>query len=153
MRTALVAVIALVGIVLISCGGDDDQTPTSPNDSGISALVGTWSIEVWEYSLASDTSQKTDWVVTSGLSGSLTVAQDGAFAVTPALDFGNGSDFGQLTVQADSIYWDGEGDEEWVRFELEMPLLTLHWPETSFVDLDKNGIPEDTWLRVILRRA
>ena len=153
MRIALITIAVFAAILLISCGGDDDHTPTSPNGLDISALVGTWNIEVWEYSLATDTSQKADWVITSGLSGSLTIAQDGAFTVTPALDGGFGSDHGALTVQADSIYWDGQNDKEWVRFELEAPLLTLYWPETSFVDMDQNGTPEDTWLRVVLRRT
>ena len=153
MRITLITAALLAAMILISCGGDDDQPPTSSNDSGIAALVGTWNIEIWEHSLASDTSQKVDWVVTMGLSGSLTITQDGAFTVTPALDGGFGSDFGDLTVQADSIYWDGENDEEWVRFELKSPLLILYWPETSFVDMDQDGTPEDTWLRVVLRRT
>ena len=151
MRTFLITITILVAILLISCG-EDEQSPASSSGLTISDLVGIWEIEVWEYSLASDTSQKVDWVASQGLSGSLTIASDGSFTVAPALDGGSGNDHGTLTIDADSIYWDGEADEEWVRFELVNSLLTLYWPETTFIDMDLDGNPEDTWLRVVLRR-
>lgn len=153
MRSFLITVAVLVAAIMVSCGKDDKSSPTASNGKTISDLEGTWNIEIWEYSLASDTSQKVDWVMTKGLVGNLTVSTNGAFAVVPALDGGTGDDFGQLTLQADSIYWDGENDEEWVRFELRTSQLVLYWPETSFVDMDQNGTPEDAWLKVVLRRT
>lgn len=152
MQSAPVRVMAAIAAILfgVACG---DSAPTEVvKTATLSDLVGTWTVEVWEYSRASDASQKADWVVTQGLTGSLTVATDGAFQVTPALDSGTGNDDGQLTVEGDSIYWNGQNDEEWVRFELATT-LTVYWPETSFVDMDRDSQPEDAWLRVVFRRV
>jgi hypothetical protein len=133
-----------------ACGGDDSVTGSEVVT--IADLVGIWIVEIWEYSRASDTTQKADWVVTKGLTGNLNIGSDGSFTVTPALDGGTGSDDGHLTVQGDSIYWDGQNDEEWVQFELGST-LTVRWPETSFVDMDQDSSPEDAWLRVVFRRS
>jgi len=51
-------------------------------------------------------------------------------------------------MEADSLYWDGENDEEWVHFTLGTDLLTLEWPEVELVDMDQDGTPEDVWLVV-----
>ena len=143
---------AIVCAVVLAAACDGDDSVTGSEGVTIADLVGTWTVEIWEYSRASDTGEKADWVVTKGLSGTLNVGSDGSFTVTPALDFGAGSDDGHLTVQGDSIYWDGQNDEEWVRFELNST-LTVHWSETSFVDMDQDSSPEDAWLRVVFRRT
>ena len=60
-------------------------------------------------------------------------------------------------MEADSLYWDGENDEEWVHFTLGTDLLgtdllTLEWPEVEFVDMDQDGTPEHVWLVVIYEK-
>jgi hypothetical protein len=151
MRWHTLIACAVAAAFIVACSGDDgDPPPAAPTGITIADLVGSWDIEVWEYALAADTSQKVDWVST-GLSGTLTIAANGSFTVSPALDAGIGADDGTLTVQGDSIYWDGRNDEEWVHFELNTT-LTVRWPETSFVDMDSDSSPEDCWLRVVFRR-
>jgi hypothetical protein len=48
-------------------------------------------------------------------------------------------DFGQLTLQSDSLYWD---DEEWMHSNLAGRMLALIWPEDELVDMDRDGEPE-----------
>jgi hypothetical protein len=136
-------------VLAAACGGDSN----GPSNAVIADLVGTWQIQVWEYSRATNASDRVDWVVTNGLSGTLIIDSHGLFTVAPMLPAGFGQDHGTLTLQGDSLYWDGENDEEWVRFQLSGATLTLHWPETEFVDMNLNGDPEDAWLRVVLRRT
>jgi hypothetical protein len=136
-------------LLAIACGGSD---PTGPEPSGIAGLVGTWRISKWEYTLAADPSHTVDWVALTGLSGALTITVNADFTVQPRLPGGFGSDFGHLTLQGDSLYWDGEDDEEWVRFTRAGSTLTLVWPEVELVDMDLDSVPEDVRLRVVLVR-
>ncbi|HEU5305451.1 MAG TPA: hypothetical protein VFU40_12455 [Gemmatimonadales bacterium] len=103
-------------------------------------------------SLATDPSTTADWVAIAGLSGSLVIAANGDFSATPRLPDGFGHDQGSLTLQGDSLYWDGEDDEEWVHFTHVGQTLTLFWPEEESVDMDRNGEPEDVRLRVVFDR-
>ena len=135
--------------LLSACG---DGGGTGPNVDAIADLAGTWTITRWEYSLDSDPSLTADWVALIGLTGGLTIRPDGSFSVTPALPGGFGIDDGQLSLDADSLYWDGNNDEEWVRFTLAGSRLTLWWPEVEVVDIDRDGQPEDVRLEVELRR-
>jgi hypothetical protein len=125
---------------------------SGPNPVTLADLVGSWDIGSWEYTLASDPAITVDWVASQDLTGSLTIESDGSFTVTPRLPGGFGTDDGTLTVAGDSLYWDGEDSEEWVRFALVRGILVLHWPEVELVDMDQNGQPEDVWLRVGLIR-
>jgi len=138
-----------VAEMLFACGGNDG---TGPHALTIADLAGNWTVTDWEYSLALDPSHQVDWV-DLGLSGSLTIAPNGDFQVTPMLPSGFGVDHGTLSVQGDSIYWNGENDEEWVHFTLTANTLTLPWPEVEVVDMDGDGQPEDVHLRVVLRRS
>jgi hypothetical protein len=135
-------------LVALGCSSDGG---TEPNPTTLDDLAGTWSIEQWSWSLAPSGEGPVDWVATMGLSGALTVTASGEFTVTPALPGGFAHDFGTLTLQGDSLYWDGENDEEWVRFTLAGTTLTLVWPEAEVVDIDQDGTPEDGYRRVILR--
>lgn len=89
-----------VAAVLFACGGNDG---TGPRIVTIADLAGSWIVTDWEYSLTVDPSRKIDWV-DLGLTGSLTIAPNGDFPVTPMLPSGFGVDYGTLTVQGDSIY-------------------------------------------------
>jgi hypothetical protein len=141
------SLITLTVLLLGACGSN---STTEPGDITLAGLAGSWQIVHWEYSRASDPSDKVDWVALTDLSGSLAITSSGAFTVTPRLPGGFGQDFGQLTLQGDSVYWDGEDDEEWVHLTLAGRTLTLLWPEDELVDMDLDGEPEDTRLRVVL---
>jgi hypothetical protein len=134
---------------LAGCG---DSGGTGPTAITIGALQGSWGVETWQYVRAGDPAVAVDWVAQYGLTGGLTIQPDGAFAVSPALPGGFGQDFGNLTADGDSLFWDGENDEEWVHASLAGPVLTLDWPEVELVDMDRDGTPEDVRLRVVLRR-
>jgi hypothetical protein len=135
--------IAVAAVLLAACGDT-----TGVRVETIADLAGTWDVSVWEYSLASDVSQKNDWVATEDLNGALYIEPNGEFAMLVEFPWGFGRDYGTLSVQGDAIYWDGGGDEESVPFEDVGNTLTLHWPEEEFVDMDRDGEPEDAWLRM-----
>lgn len=136
-------------LLLLAC---DSDRPTEARGTVLADVTGTWQLTRWEYSLAADLSRKVDWVALHGLSGSLTIAANGDFTVTPRLPGGFGQDHGQLTLQGDSLYWDGEDDEEWVHLILVGRTLTLSWPEEETVDMDRDGRPEGVRLQVVLHR-
>jgi hypothetical protein len=148
-RSSFVLALMLGGGGLIGCG---DSGNTDPSPITIAALQGSWNILNWKYSRSDNPAVTVDWVAQYGLTGTFTVEPGGAFEVTPALPSGFAQDFGTLTVSGDSLFWDGENDEEWVRFSLAGGVLTLDWPEVELVDMDKDGSPEDVRLRVVLRR-
>ena len=135
----------LAALLLAACNSD----PGAPSGGDV---VGEWHVTSWEYSLVSDPNVHADWVDLTHLTGTLTIGAAGSFSVTPALPSGFGHDQGQLTFQGDSIYWDGENDEEWVHFTLIGSKLTLVWPEAEVIDLDHDGQPEDALLKVVLTR-
>ena len=139
--------ITLTVLLLGACGS---ESTTEPGHVTLADLARGWQIVHWEYSRASDPSDKVDWVALTDLSGSLAITSSGAFIVTPRLPGGFGQDFGQLTLQGDSLYWDGEDDEEWVHLTLAGRTLTLLWPEDELIDMDLDGEPEDARLRVVL---
>ena len=144
--------IGLAATVLVAACGDGATGPQ--RITSIAELQGTWMIVVWEYSLAADTSRKVDWVVSEGLTGTLSIGPSGDFTLeinVPAL--GTFQDLGTLSLRGDTIYYDGEGDEELVPFELRGNTLTLFWPETELVDMDGDGQPEDVWLRRVFERT
>jgi hypothetical protein len=136
--------IAVAVVLLAACGGD-----TTGLVQTIADLAGAWDVSVWEYSLASDTTQKNDWVATQGLNGTLYIEPNGEFAMLVEFPWDFGRDYGTLSVQGDAIYWDGRGDEELVPFEVAGSTLNLHWPEEELVDVDRDGEPEDAWLRMV----
>jgi hypothetical protein len=138
-----------VALVLLGTACGDGSGPRQPS---LNDLVGTWTIQVWEYALAAKPDSTLDWVSFRALHGTLSVTATGAFTVTPALPGGFGSDDGTLIVSGDALYWDGQNDEEWVHFDLTGSQLTLYWPEVELVDMDHDGEPEDVRLRVVLRR-
>jgi hypothetical protein len=152
MWCSAVVTSVIATVLLLGCGDDNGAGSNGSDSIVIGDLAGTWNVEVWEYALASDSSQKVDWVDLMGLSGTLTISQNGDFTVTPRLPGGFGHDDGTLTLHADSLYWDGEDDEEWVRFELTAT-LSVFWPETEFVDMNQDGTPEDAYLKVVFRRT
>ena len=110
-------------------------------------------VVVWEYSRDGDTSRKVDWVVTEGLTGTFSIAQTGDFTLDVDFPWGSRQDRGTLSLQGDAIYYDGEGDEELVPFELRGNALTLFWPETELLDVDRDGEPEAVWLRAVFERT
>jgi hypothetical protein len=134
----------LVLCLLPACGSDDN--PAKPKPGPLASLAGAWDLRNWTYSRVDSPSIQVDWVVQDTLSGALTIQESGAFTVSPALPGGGGTDFGTLTVQADSIYWDGENDEQWVGFTRSEPFLTLEWRESELVDMDHDGQPESVYL-------
>jgi hypothetical protein len=89
-------------LLLGACGTD---SATEPDDIPLANLAGSWQVVHWEYSRASNPLEKSDWVALLGLSGSLAITAGGDFTVTPKLAGGFRQDFGQLTLQADSLYW------------------------------------------------
>lgn len=135
--------IAAAAALLAACGDTTGLVET------IADLAGTWDVSVWEYSLASDVSQKTDWVATQDLNGTLYIEPNGEFAMLVEFPWGFGRDYGTLSVEGDAIYWDGQGDEELVPFEVAGNTLTLRWPEEELVDVDRDGEPKDAWLRMV----
>lgn len=137
------ALIAVVAALLAACDGTTGLVET------IADLAGTWEVSVWEYSRADDTSQKNDWVATQDLNGTLYIEPNGEFAMLVEFPWGFGRDYGTLSVQGDAIYWDGQGDEELVPFDAAGNRLTLSWPEVELVDIDRDGEPEDAWLRMV----
>lgn len=142
--------IALVAAALLAACGDDSTGPQRVGS--IADLAGTWSVTAWEYSLAADTTQKTDWVDTQDLNGTLHIQSSGSFATLVEYPWGFGRDYGVMSVEDGTIYWDGENDEEYVPFELVGDVLTARWPEEDVVDVDRDGEPEDAWLRMTFRR-
>ncbi len=134
--------------VVLLGGCSDDSNPTQSTPEGLASIAGTWNLHSWVYSRDDNPAQTVDWVSLLGLSGTLVIAGSGEFSVSPALPGGFGQDHGDLTMEADSLYWDGENDEEWVHFTLGTDLLTLEWPEVELVDMDQDGTPEDVWLVV-----
>ncbi|NIR46649.1 MAG: hypothetical protein GWN99_19775 [Gemmatimonadetes bacterium] len=147
MRTSLAVLLAVA--LLAACGGDS----TGPQQvDSIDDLAGTWSVTTWEYSLATDTTQKTDWVATQALNGTLHIQSSGDFASLIEFPWGFGRDYGEMRVEDGTIYWNGQNDEEFVPFQLVGDVLTARWPEQEFVDVDRDGQPEDAWLRMVFRR-
>ena len=136
-------------VLLCACGS---KGATEVEVTTVADLAATWHLTQWEYALAADPSTTADWVAFGGLSGVLGITASGDFTVTPRLPGGSGEDQGRLTLQGDSVYWDGEDDEEWVRFTLVGRRLTLFWPEEEYVDMDRDGEPEDVRLRVVFER-
>lgn len=126
---------------------------SAPSAISFSDLVGTWQLKAWVYSLAAKPDSTVDWVRFRALTGSLVIAANDSFTVTPMLPGGFAHDYGTLTLDADSLYWDGQNDEEWIRLTLSGSQLTLDWPETEFVDMDQDGQPEDANLRVVFGRS
>lgn len=151
MKSTFVSVFALVALLLISCSKDDLQITSSSTGLDISALAGVWDVEVWEYSLASDTSQKIDWVITRGLSGTLTISDNGDFTFNYIIAIDTMSGAGTLTLSADTLYINGN-DNDPPRFELNIPILTLFSTEAELVDIDLDGKPEDVWQKIVYRR-
>jgi hypothetical protein len=98
----------LTFLLLGACGTD---SATDPGDTTLADLAGSWQVVHWEYSRASDPSDKVDWVALQGLTGALAITGSGDFTVMPRLPGGFGQDSGRLTLQGDSLYWDGEDDE------------------------------------------
>ena len=141
----LMTVAAAALLAAAACSSDDG---TGPVQVGLADLVGTYSLSRWTYARADQPESTADWVDLLDLSGSLHLTSNGAFTVAPALPGGFGSDEGVLSVDGDSIYWDGNNDEEWVRFRLEGDVLTLTWPEVEVVDMDRDGEPEEVRLEV-----
>ncbi|HSJ13488.1 MAG TPA: hypothetical protein VK939_03680 [Longimicrobiales bacterium] len=135
----------LVAMTLAACSKDT----AGPENGG---LTGNWVLEAWVWTHAQNPALTVDWVQTRSLTGTLDIEGDGSFTSTPMLPLGVGSDYGELTIDGDSIYWNGRNDEEWVRFTLGGNRLTLYWPEWEIVDMDQDGEPEDAWLRVRFRR-
>ena len=146
--TAKRVVLPLGLTLLLACGNSD---PVSPQ-MDLTTLAGTWSLTGWQYTSVAHPTDRVDWVSSFNLTGSLSVTSDGAFTIAPALPGGFGSDFGSLTMDADSIYWDGENDEQWVGATLTGSTLTLDWREVEFVALHRDGVPQDVRLVVTLRR-
>ena len=135
-------------LLFVACGDDS----TGPGQVTMADLAGTWNLEVYEYSLATDTTQKADWVQTLGLTGILEIEADGSFEGTVEFPSSTGYDYGHLTIDADSIYWNGEASPEWVRFVLAAHLI-LFWPEPEYVDFDQDGNPEDCFHRIEYSRV
>ena len=133
-----------------ACGKDDKST--NPTPGPLAGLAGTWDLKSWTFFRAADPSDSVDWVAQFDLTGNLAIEENGGFSVEPALPGGFGQDYGTLTLQADSLYWDGENDEEWVHFTRVEPVLTLVWPEVEFADMDRDGQPEDVLLKVAYQR-
>ena len=139
-------------LFLVQASGCRDGNTVKPQPPDRTSLTGTWDLRAWTYRRDDDTTQSVDWVSLRGLTGTLTVAANGDFQVTPALASGGGSDHGALTQSADSLYWDGENDEEWVHFGIYGRMLVLDWPETEVVDMDRDGQPEHAWLRATFEK-
>jgi hypothetical protein len=139
--------IAAAAVLLAACGD-----PTGLKVETIADLAGTWDVMTWEYSLAYDLSEKNDWVATQDLNGTLYIEANGDFAMLVELPWGFKRDYGTLSLRDGAIYWDGRDDEELVPFEVGDNALTLRWPEEEFVDMDRDGEPEDAWLRIVIRR-
>jgi hypothetical protein len=136
-------------VLLLGCGGGEN--PLAPHLQ-LADLVGNWTLTRWEYTAVANSSDKTDWVQAFGLTGSLAVTSAGAFTVTPRLPGGSGDDLGTLIIDADSIYWDGEDDEQWVGATLSGSTLTLDWREVEFLAPHRDGNPTDVRLIVGFRR-
>jgi len=151
MKSTFVSVFTLVALLLISCGKDDKQITSSSTGLDISALAGVWDLEVYEYSLASDTSQKIDWVITRGLSGTWTISDNGDFTDIFIIGIDTSFGAGTLTLSTDTLYINGD-DNDPPRFELNDPILTLFSTEAELVDIDLDGKPEDVWLKLVFRR-
>jgi hypothetical protein len=141
-----IILIVLAGLLLIGCG--DDDNPAASDGSGLSGLAGTWTLKSWTWTRAAPPGDSTDWVSLMGLAGNLSIRSSGEFIAQPAVPWGFGQDDGMLTVEGDSIYWDGHNDEEWVKFTISSGQLRLEWPELEFTDMDNDGSPEDAWLVV-----
>jgi hypothetical protein len=146
--TAKPAVLLLGLSFLLACARSD---PVSP-ELDLAALAGTWALTSWQYTSVANPTDHVDWVSSFNLTGSLGVTSGGAFTVAPALPGGFGSDFGILTMDADSIYWDGENDEQWVGATLKGSVLTLDWREVEFAALHRDGVPQDVRLVVTFHR-
>jgi hypothetical protein len=147
MHTARLVVLGTAAL-LLACGGEN---PLGPHLQ-LSDLVGNWTLTRWEYTAVANSLDKTDWVQAFDLTGSLAVTSTGAFTVTPRLPGGFGNDFGTLTVDADSIYWDGEDDEQWVGVIVSSSTLILDWREVEFLAPHRDGSPTDVRLIVAFRR-
>jgi len=146
--TVKLAVLVLGVSLLPACSSDD---PVSPR-ADLEGLAGTWTLTSWEYTSVASPADHVDWVSSFHLTGSLAVTSGGDFTIDPALPGGFGSDFGSLTIDADSIYWDGEGDEQWVGAKLQGSVLTLDWREVEFIALHRDGEPQDVRLVVTFHR-
>lgn len=153
MKSTFVSVLVLVALLLISCSKDDKQITSSSTGLDISALAGVWDLEVWEYSLASDTSQKVDWVITRGLSATWIISDNGDFTGNLIIGIDTTFEIGTLTLSASAgtIYFNGN-DNDTARFELNIPILTLFSFEADLVDIDLDGNPENVFLKLVYRR-
>ncbi len=141
----------LTVLVLVACGSSEHPAGPDPVAT-ISDLAGRWTLTAWEYSRAARTLPSIDWVETQELTGTLVIQRSGAFDLVITYPWDQSHDFGHLTVQGDAVYWDGEDDEELVPFVLDGTALQLQWPETELVDIDQDGQPEESWLRISMRR-
>jgi hypothetical protein len=143
--------VAVATVLLVDCGSPKEATGPEPVAT-ISDLADQWTLTAWEYRRATGTSEPIDWVHTQNLTGTLVIQPNGAFDLVVTFPWGQQHDHGQLALQGDAVYWDGENDEELVSFLLAKASLELRWPETELVDIDQDGQPEDCWLRVVWRR-
>jgi hypothetical protein len=89
-------------LLLGACGTD---SATEPDDIPLANLAGSWQVVHWEYSRASNPSEKSDRVALLGLSGSLAITAGGRLHRDAQVAGGFAQVFGQLTLQADSLYW------------------------------------------------
>ena len=89
-------------LLLGACGTDG---ATEPGNITLANLAGSRHVLHWEYSRGSNPSEKSDRVALLGLTGSLAITACGDFTVTPKLQGGFAQDFGQVTLQGDSLYW------------------------------------------------
>jgi len=142
-------VVLLAATVLVACGSEHRTGPEPVTT--IAELAGHWTVTVWEYRRATGAPEPIDWVVTQQVTGMLVIQPSGVFDFVVTYPWGQGHDYGQLALQGDVVYWDGENDEELVPFVLDGATLQLRWPETELVDIDQDGQPEDSWLRVTMR--
>ncbi len=126
--TALVAAAA--------CGGDGGTSPST-------SLTGTWDITLWER--ADIASPTRDDLLADGYSGAISIGSSGAFTLDVTFpDGSSGSETGTITVEGNTLTYDGQGDE--VEYGLTLRSREMTWVarETELWDADDDGVPEET---------
>jgi hypothetical protein len=140
----------LVSVALaFGCSNDSPSTPSDP----MAALVGSWSIQSWDFRDASNPTRRVDRVA-AGFGGTLTVETTGAFTVS--LTF-LGQAFepqtGTLTIHGDTLGFHTADGDALIRFTTSRSTMTWDTLEPEVFDMDGDEVLDSVVEHMVFRRG